>query len=452
MPAKVNEETILNEISADIPHYLRNGRIDEVMKSAAEADLNIKDLDRLLRIHFVLTEKVKEFSEKLEGRIRRIKTTVSSHKSEYRGQVRGRISWKDTFSRRMATNPLDKTLFMCVEREREYNIPENLVLKRILQIIHDIVYSDLKPAIDGRYNWVDIWSDEKGVKEVLNSIYFKNIYLKRVSLEDLHITENMIQRAKKSRQPLYRDAAYLLERYRKITGYNIDESEARELLKNTFIKPEKTEELFELYWIIKIMNSFGKEIWKKPIIEKDNDSVIAEGMFGDFRYVIYHNSTGSFHFHEKLPDDNDDLAKINKAYPFLAREAKVVEKLNGMVGVDENSLWGGRPDIVIEKYHKNSDDLVSVFIAEVKYTNNKRYAIEGLKELLEYLAFIKKNEEYLEKFNSLFEGLEKVKGGLFTDQIDKFSISEDEKIFHIMFGDSEDKIRKRIVEPTPDME
>ena len=451
MPAKVNEGTILDEISADIPHYLRNGRIDGVMKSAAEADLNIRDLDRLLRIHFVLTKKVKEFSEKLEGRIRRIKTTVSSHKNEYRGQVRGRISWKDTFSRRMATNPLDKTLFMCVEREREYNIPENLVLKRILQIIHDIVYSDLKPAIDGGYNWVDIWSDEEGVKEVINSIYFKNIYLKRVSLEDIHITENMIQRTKKSRQPLYRDAAYLLERYRKITGYNIDEYEARELLKNTFIKPEKTEVLFELYWLIKIMNAFGKENWKKPIIEKDNDSVIAEGIIGGFRYIVYHNATGSFHFHEKLPD-SDKLEEIDERYPFLARETKVIEKLNDMLGMNKNTLWEGRPDILIEKYHKDGDEPVCIFIGEVKYTNYEGYAIQGLEELLEYLALIKKDDAYLESFGSLFEGLENVRGGLFTDRISEFSISEDEKIFHIMFGDSEGKIRKRIVEPMLEQE
>ncbi len=446
MSAKVNEETILEEISADIPHYLRNGRIENILISATEADLNIKDLDRLLRIHFVLTEDVKNFSMKLEERIRRIKTTVSSHKNEYRGQVRGRISWKDTVSRRMATNPLDSTLFMCIGREKEYNIPENLVLKRILQIIHGIVYSELKPAIDEKYKWVDIWSDKEGVKEVLNSVYLKNIYLRRVSLEDVSITENMIQRAKKSRQPLYRDAARLLERYRKIAGYHIDKTEARELLKNTFIKPEKTEVLFELYWIIKIMNSFGKEIWEKPIIEKDNDSVIAEAILRDFRYVVYHNATGSFHFHEKIPDNNK-LAEINKTYPFLARKAKVVEKLNEMVGMNKNTLWEGRPDILIEKYHKDGDEPVCIFIGEVKYTNDKRYAIEGLKELLEYLALIKKDEEYLESFDSLFEGLENVRGGLFTDQIGKFSISEDEKIFHIMFENSENKIRERIVKP-----
>lgn len=93
---------------------------------------------------------------------------------------------------------------------------------------------------------------------------------------------------------------------------------------------------------------------------------------------------------------------------------------NGRGG--ENSLWGGRPDILIERYSTTDDNgadtLSQVFIGEVKYTQNFDYAATGLRELLEYMAFVKYTDsgEYVEGQEGLLEGIV-VKGVLFVDEL-----------------------------------
>jgi hypothetical protein len=79
---------------------------------------------------------------------------------------------------------------------------------------------------------------------------------------------------------------------------------------------------------------------------------------------------------------------------------------------------------------------MSVFIGEVKYTDDRNYAIQGLKELLEYMALIKKEKGvYIENYDNLFGKLEMVKGGLFLDKINELNIKSDDKIQIVMFGE-----------------
>ena len=114
------------------------------------------------------------------------------------------------------------------------------------------------------------------------------------------------------------------------------------------------------------------------------------------------------------------------------------EKIEQLTGIKSDSLWGGRPDIVLEKYDEN-DNLVSILMGEVKYTQDKGYAIQGLKELLEYMALIKSSGIYVEKYKDLFTKPKKLKGGLFLDFMgdDRLEISGDESVFAVMFGEDD---------------
>lgn len=434
---KATTNALLEEIANDFTQYLKAGKFRDLTSFSKKIDpnLNINEIDKLLRIHFVLTEKDKtnevgviDFIKQLSQRIRRIKTTVKHSTKLFKGEVRGRIDWKDTFCQRYNQNPKDKTLFVCDQRERNYDIPENLVLKRLLQIIHEIIYNDLKLALENEYEWLKAWVDEKKLVEILKSLFLRNVYLRRINLEDVNITDRMIDRALKSRLLLYKDAAVLLSRYRKLINYEFDSKEAKELLNNTFIRPEKAEVLFELYWIIKIIKNFKNARFR--LIEPGNN-IVAEWEDNGYIYRIYHNSTGSFRFIETLKEINKKIKEKNN---YLGRELKVLKKLEEMVGKESDSLWGGRPDIVLERYNQNND-LESIFIGEVKYTDDKNYAIQGLKELLEYIALIKSDKEkYIENYRNLFGKLKKVRGGLFVDEINDLCIKEDDEIKIIMFG------------------
>ncbi len=443
MKMKVGEKELLKEVAEDLVQYLMSGPLPIKLETfASDNSLEIYNLDSLLRIHFLLTDELADFMKELEGRVRKIKTTVTSKKSENNGAIRGRISWKDTISTRMSRNPKDNSIFVCIEREKEYDVPENLVLKRLLQVIKSILDEDLLPNIGNDPTWISNWisgSEKNGgkpFKEALETVFIKNVYIRRVSLEKNEVTQRMIERTKRSRQPLYREAAELLDRYRRIMNYEMDEKEAKELLKNTFIKPDRTEVLFELYWAIKIMKSAPDNMkWKKHLIIDRGENLIAEGRLGGTSYLLYHNSTADFSFHEKISEAEEDVCFKGG---YATREIAVLKAFETLTGVDKTSIWGGRPDIILVKI--DGEDVNDILLCEVKYTGEKNYALTGLRELLEYMALIKESGgKYLENHENLFENMKKLRGVLLTDRIDGFSINESDSIKMVMFSNHNEK-------------
>jgi hypothetical protein len=434
---KTSADILLEEVADDFNQFLMYGNLSSFTQKI-EPNLNIDNLAKLLRIHYVLTMSkdggrvgVIDFVEQLTERLRRIKTTVKKETERFEGEVKGRINWKHTIRDRYNRNPKDRSSFICDKREINYDIAENLVLKSLLQIIHNIIYYDLNVAFENRYKWLKGWVEEKGLKEILNQLFFRNVYLKRINLSESAVTERMINKSSKSRSALYREAAELLARYRKLMTYELDSSEAKELLNNTFIEPDKADTLFELYWIIKIIKQFKNP--KFHLIERGTN-IVASWEIGQETYKIFHDSVGSFEF-------NEDIDKISRSLidkdNFLGRELKVLGKIEQLTGKKADNLWGGRPDIILEKHDKDGR-LVSIFIGEVKYTQDRGYAIQGLKELLEYMALIKKNGTYVEKYKHLFDGLIKIKGCLFLDSIDDEDLNikrNDDTVQIVMFGE-----------------
>jgi len=434
---KATCEQLLDELAPNLNTYLMSGNVYNLTSFSKKIDpsLNIDNITRLLRIHFVLTQStnsnvgVIDFVEQLSQRLRRVKTTVRRETEVLSGEVKGKIRWKDTVIQRYNQNPKDYTLFVCDRGERDYDIPENLVLKSLLQIIHSIVYEDLAVAFENKYEWLKQWTREKELKTILTSLFLRNVYLKRIDLTNVTVNDRMINRAAASRLALYRDAALLISRYRRLMNYELDAVEARELLTNTFIKPEAMSVLFELYWAIKIIKQFEQFGGVRFQLLEPGSKMVAKWEDNDYRYNIYHDSTGSFQFHESTGSLGDVLKDSDN---YLGRELKVLSKLEQMVGIPQD-LWGGRPDIILEKYTKDNQ-LVAVLIGEVKYTDDQAYAIQGLRELLEYMAMIRAHGSYIEDYHNLFGKLQTVKGCLFTDRVAE-RIEGDKEVQVVMFGD-----------------
>ncbi|KAF5414589.1 MAG: hypothetical protein C5S48_08415 [Candidatus Methanogaster sp.] len=221
--------------------------------------------------------------------------------------------------------------------------------------------------------------------------------------------------------------------------HDLDSEEAKELLRNTFIKPERTEVLFELYWVIRVIGvKSGKELKDvKFNITDGTNNIVAEWEDSDCIYRIYHDSNGSFQFLEKYEDVFKDTIIDKDGY--LAREKNVFRKWKGMrsevFSLERgDSFWGGRPDILLEKYKKGSDNPEQIFIGEVKYTDLKEYAARGLKELLECMALIKSDGGYFEEKGKIFES-DIVNGYLFVDKIDDVKTQTHKNVKIIRFGD-----------------
>ena len=425
---KIGSEELLAEIGAYLPHFLKFGKIDTFTKKI-DPDLNIRDMKRLLRIHFVLSEDVIQFVELLPSRIRRIRTGIDRNSRKMVGEVKGKINWPKTYQYRYGETIKDETHFIVNQIQRNFNVAENLVLKELLGILHSIVYGDLQPALSGKYTWLKEWVSDDHLRKCINEVFLRNIYIRRISNEKgLKIHERMIVNARKSRNVLYQKSAELLLKYRKLMRYELDPTEAQTLLRRTFIAPGKVDVLFELYWTFQIILTLADERKKDVefLILEPNNSQVAIWKDDKYSYEIFHDSTANFSFNEnwsqiKVPDEDG----------YLLRAAKVVEKHQELgerffKRGTGNSLWGGRPDIILIRTSLDDKNDVVVFIGEVKYTLDVSYALQGLKELLEYMALMKRinSREYYHHKDEVFKGMN-IRGWLFTDAIEDAHLNSD---------------------------
>lgn len=439
---KTTPDELVEAIADDFNTYIGRGIQLGPFTDEIDPNLNIDNIEKLLRIHFVLTETdshspgVIDFIDALPDRLRRLKTTVTQNTRTLQGEVRGRIDWQQTVKERYRANPHDQTRFACNETQKNYAIPENLVLKELLSIIHKIVSTDLEPALEhpSTYEWLGAWTDhEQDLARVLNEAVRKNVYLQRINSEEARITERMIRSVGQSRTPLYQEAATLLDQYRQLMEYELEADEARTLLQRTFIAPDQTSVLFELYWVFRILDTYENVRFK---LLDGPRNMVATWENDDWQYALYHDSTGAnLQFSEDattVVPPTDDGYLYRKA-AILKHWLKLSETLLDFSGSDR--LWGGRPDILIEKSPLGENSVEEVFIGEVKYTNRRSYAAKGLRELLEYMAFVKSNGEYIERQDDLLDSV-RVQGLLCVDQIEGIAPPDSQQITVKQFGES----------------
>lgn len=442
MPRTTDEE-LLEAIADDFHTYLRRGVRFERVIGSAHPELDIDDIETLLRIHFVLTDAgedeasvgVLDFMRELEAHIRHMKTTTSRESIERRGEIRGQIDWQQTVKRRSRAGRIDEPIFVSRLPEEHFDIDENLVLKRLLSIIHDIVTDDLAYAIEnpGGYEWLGAWvapgtdgygRDLESAAEMLERIYERNIYLQRIDVEDTEVTARTIGSVKRSRSQFYQEAAVLLDRYRQLMNHELDSEEARAILDRTLIAPENPEVLFELYWLFRVLDAYDDVQYRVLTDQRDDPSTIAEWEEDGSRFVMSHDSTGTeLTFNESLGTETIEpdgyLYRMNEV---LSRWQALSESI--LDRKRRNSLWGGRPDIVLERFEKDEAGgwvLEQVFVGEVKYTQDIDYVATGLRELLEYMAFVRQSKgekEYFEAADQIL-GSVSVRGLLFVDSLDR---------------------------------
>jgi hypothetical protein len=438
---KTSARELVEAIADDFNTYIGKGvRLDPLVGDF-DPDLNIDDLDQLLRIHFVLTEDeddrpgVIDFVRRLPDRLRQLKTTNSHRLVEREGEIRGHIAWDETIKRRYREGGGRGNQYVCRETRENYDIEENVVLKSLLYRIHDIVFRDLEHALESPadYGWLAEWVDaETQFAEVFDKIFRENIYLRRINSENQEITDRMLRSVKQSRNPLYAEAARLLERYQRLMNYDLDGTEARTLLENTFIRPEQTETLFELYWVFRILDCYDSVQFE--LLDGQSDVVTAWETAAS-RYVLYHDSTGSstLSFSERLADIGcpSEDGYLFRTVHIHDRWQQIAAELFDISGQD--SLWGGRPDIVLERYDEGSTTPSAVFVGEVKYTTNASYAAQGLRELLEYMAYVREGGEYIEKQDDVLAS-KRVTGMLFVDQVDAYAEHNEVEIPLLQFG------------------
>lgn len=383
MNLKTSKLELLKSIENEIVIYLQSGKLN-INPYITDLNLNIDSIDDLVKIHFMLDENVKEYIYNLNEYMKKFNLSTIYQEESMRCKIRGQVCWGKTFQLRNNINLLDNTIFVCNNKNKNYNTKENIVLKELLIILKELYNSELVEEFD-KFSW---FTDNIGLRERVNGIVEKNIYLSRIKRSRKRVDKRTIEEVLKSRNILYRRSAELLKYYYK--AIDLDKNVLLGLFRNTFIDIADDSTLFELYWILKIIKDNSTDATLS--ILKEGNNKIAEWKKNKSIYSIYHNSKGSseIDFYVSL----DEIRGMDN--PYIKRKIRILEQTNDIANelFDDNinlsnCLFNGRPDIIIGVKNEESDILKKIYIGEVKYTTKQDYAIQGLKELLEYINYIK---------------------------------------------------------------
>lgn len=386
----MNRKALIEQLSEDILAYVMHGSFPsehvatEIKPDAL--DERFYEYEMLIRLHFILDPDVVSFVESLPSRLRSIKTQTKRVSNDSRGGLDGRINWTETIKRRYSRNPSDTSLFVCENRSENYDIDENVVLKRLLALIHSTI-EDCKEYLRRDYEWVtDGWKESDDLVEMMRDIFERNVHVTRIrEPEAYEPTPRMIQRATQSRNELYRDASRLLRQYqRTLEG---DEAAIRNLLHRTAITPDDDETLFELFVLfryIEAIEELSDERFRLRTIESDSQEV-AKLVDEDVEIVVYHDNSArdrGLSFLSDVPEkDPDELSRTE----FVEREARIV---TDEYFVDRSfRTTTGRPDVIVLEVQSGSN--TEYLITEVKYSTRPETVRQGIRETLEYLAFLR---------------------------------------------------------------
>ena len=402
----MTKEEIIKFIEKELIIYLKSGKLS-INPYLKDLNLNIDNLEKLLKIHFLLDEEVLSYIKSLKINIKRLNTSIAKEDILTKGNIRGNILWHKSIIKRYSINPKDYSIFICKENFKNHISKENLVLNELLKILYEIVTE----TSDLIYDNYDL--DKEVLLKNIN-VYKKNIYLSKI--EEKYITDKMINSVINSRNKFYSQSAKLLKRYKKIL--NLNEDEVENLFKRTFIDILNDWTLFELYWIVRIIKENAKNA--KLYILDDKNTKVAEWRDNENIYTIYHNSTGSNEISFKVDlEEISDIENIviNKRREIINETNNIAKKIFPNIRERYSKVFNGRPDILIEIRNINNKKLNKVVIGEVKYTKDTNNIIQGIKELLEYIKFIKykQNNKY-EYFSELDIDLE-VEGLLLSENL-----------------------------------
>jgi hypothetical protein len=406
----MDRKALIESLTSDVLTYVMHGSFPEEYVAEqlkfAGLDERFDDFEMLVRLHFILRPAVVDFVEELPANLRRIKTQTRTVSAVSNGTVDGRIDWDGTIRERYSSNPRNRALFVCENRTENYDIDENIVLKRLLSLVHETL-DECREYFEYDYDWVtERWRSNADLVETMRNVVERNVHVRRIrSPEEYEPTQRMLQRASKSRQPIYRSAASLLEQYR--TTIRGEPSTIKELLERTTITPDDDETLFELYVLFRYISAIedlSEEEFTLRTIESGSQEVARMSKDGN-DIVLYHDSSARGRDLSFISDIFD------KEFESLSRTERIHREAQKIANVyfteDKFSTATRRPDVIVLKIEHEQQ--TSYLITEVKCSTRPETIRTGIKETLEYLAFLREDGELVNErphvFGSGWNGL-----------------------------------------------
>lgn len=389
----MDRAALLENLTQDILTYVMHGDFPADAFAGKikpdELDERFEEYEKLVDLHFILQEDVVRFVRDLQKNLRNVKTQTKNASELYRGSVEGRINWQKTLQRRYASGG-DSTIFVCDNRTEHYDIDENIVLKKLLSVIYNALDA-WDDDLEKEYEWIENrWPDEEDLIEEMKDRFKRNVHINRIrDPKQYEPTDRMLARAESSRNELYREAARLLKVRQSL--HNGDKDAIKSLLDNTAITPDDRETLLELYVLFRFIAALeqmrGGQFEMKTI--RSGKQEVAKLVGEEKEIVLYHDNSAwkrGLSFNYDAEEDGGET---------LSRPEKVQAMTHDILAnyFDEDTpRHSKRPDVIVLEI-KDGDDY-EYLVVEVKDSTRKKTIQEGVKEGLEYIAFLKQDDEF----------------------------------------------------------
>ena len=346
-----------NDILFEIKEYLqlylfKDARIDSQLTIGQLFSLDEDNFLILKKLHFLISDEVTQFVKALPYLMRNLSHSTNKEEIETHGKIIGQINWNHTLKQRMDTGLKDKSLFVCNTNKKLYDLPENRLLKyilnKIINFIKDISITHPQEYMEEITNYHDY----------LNNIYLisnktvKDIHLKNVELPR-YITTKTVTKTIKSHNNLYEYLVKSYQLYEKLF-INYDNTILLELLDKHVLIPTNKDVLYEVYILFKIMDCINHDSLDVGLLKSGNDYII-RAEFNDKLVNIYYQ-----HLPEYFKENN--LKKLKTYYDL--------------------ELYNKRPDIIIE-YVKNNKKTYKII--EIKRTQDPDYIRDSIYKVFGYL-------------------------------------------------------------------
>lgn len=410
---KTPRQTLEAAVSEQLLTYLGNGSINSavVAEALSPVEHSIRDYKELKTLHFILSERVAAYVNRLPDRIRSLRTTTTKRTERVHGEVRGEINWKQTLQARSEQGYTDPTVFSIQRPEVEFNTPENCLLKKMISILVE----GISLVRDVDQPWWDGW--KRTDPEWLNRTLERNIYLDKLpDSAEINLSERDLESARRSRHELYAETYDLYRLYEDFVQDRFERPEVRALFQETLITPASDATLFEVFSLFRYLSQLAAagDLTLERIRPGMDEVAVLEDE-GNKLLKVYYDQTGPLKFFDQYPELEELPAETPEV---VRRQVRAFQSYRTAVGefLDRDvseGYFGGRPDMLLLEFD-DEGELARVEVGEIKYTKSSNTFASGLQQLLEYLHLLRTDGEYLLPEDQQ-PGEVKLAGVLFTD-------------------------------------
>lgn len=346
-----------NQIINDIEEYLylymfKDASINKKDVVMTLLNLDESDLNRLKIVYFLLSKQLTDLIIILPQLLRNLTHTTSRKEEITKSVITGHINWSQTVKIRTDTYVKDRSVFVCEKTEKEYDLPENQLLKFLLIKIRKMIQSLDFINLENNLNKTstDNWQNSiekiyQTIKKTLNNIHIQEVNIIR------NVNNKMLRKTLQNHNNLYEYVYKLYELYEKIFIFE-DSKEFKKLLQKQILEPLNNDKLYEIYILFNLLNSLDKDKINLGLYFTNND------------YTIHYDSN----------------PKINIYYQHLPKPFK--DNNYNKYKIYDLELKNRIPDIIIEYIDKKE---TKYRLVEIKRSDDKNYIRNSIYKMFAYL-------------------------------------------------------------------